>query len=231
MAEDVVAQLDALGAERVHLVGHDWGAVIGFATAALAPERLHSLVTLAIPHPGRLADGIRKLPRQLLNSWYMAFFQLRGVADFALQARDWALLRKLWRDWSPGWSPEPSELDQVVRTLEQPGVKRAALAYYRAIPRRRSPAGRRTVELIAGKIAVPTLAFTGTRDGCMDTRMHDLTLREEDFPAGFELVRMGRVGHFLHQERPEQINRKLLDWLARATPSGRLRERPRRSRE
>lgn len=66
MAEDVVGWIDDLDQERVHLVGHDWGAVIGYAAAALAPKRLHSLTTLAIPHPGRLReDGIRKLPSQL----------------------------------------------------------------------------------------------------------------------------------------------------------------------
>ena len=43
MAEDVVAWIDALDADRVHLIGHDWGAVIGYAAAALAPERFHSL--------------------------------------------------------------------------------------------------------------------------------------------------------------------------------------------
>jgi len=155
MAEDVVGWIDDLGQERVHLVGHDWGAVIGYAAAALAPERLDSLTTLAIPHPGRLRkEGIRKLPSQLANSWYMLFFQLRGIADRVVEARDWAFIEKLWRDWSPGWEIPAQELAGVKQTLAQPGVKKAALAYYRAMFELRSAAAKETAQLLAGRFLV-----------------------------------------------------------------------------
>jgi pimeloyl-ACP methyl ester carboxylesterase len=215
MAEDVVGWIDDLGRERVHLVGHDWGAVIGYATAAMAPERLASLVTLAIAHPGRIQEGLRKLPSQIRNSWYMLFFQLRGLADLAVEARDWALIGKLWRDWSPGWQPPAEELAAVKQTLALPGVKKAALGYYRAMFDTRSPAARETTRLLRSAIRVPTLALTGARDGCMDTRMHDLTMHAEDFPEGFRVERVRDGGHFLHQEKPEEVNRILLDWLRR----------------
>jgi pimeloyl-ACP methyl ester carboxylesterase len=221
MAEDVVGWLDDLGEKRVHLVGHDWGAVIGYAACALAPERFRSLATLAIPHPGRLfSEGIRKVPRQLRNSWYMFFFQLRGLADLAVEARDWALIEKFWRDWSPGWALPADEMAAVKRTLTQPGVKRAALGYYRAAFGLPSRAARETQKLAESKIPLPTLALTGARDGCMDTRLHDVLMVEEDFPAGVEVVRLEHAGHFLHQEKPEEINRLLLGWLERnATPA------------
>ncbi len=216
MAEDVVGWIDDLGQERVHLVGHDWGAVIGYCVAALAPERFHSLTTLAIPHPGRMQqDGLRQIPSQLRHSWYMFFFQLRGVADAVVEARDWAFIKKLWRDWSPGWDPPPEEMAAVVRTLAQPGVKRAALGYYRDAFSFLSRAARETRALLSSPIRVPTLAFTGDRDGCMDTRMHDIAMQERDFPSGFEVERVQGAGHFLHQEKPELVNRILLDWLER----------------
>jgi pimeloyl-ACP methyl ester carboxylesterase len=214
MAEDVVGWIDDLGAERVHLVGHDWGAVIGYAAASLAPDRLHSLTTLAIPHPGRLQEGIRQLPSQIRNSWYMIFFQLRGLADWALETRDWALVEKLWRDWSPGWTLPADELAEVKRTLAQTGVKKAALGYYRATFGSRSPAARETAELLAGRIEVPTLALTGALDGCMDTRLHDLVMKDEDFPVGLEVRRFDDAGHFLHQEKPDDVNAVLIPWLA-----------------
>jgi pimeloyl-ACP methyl ester carboxylesterase len=221
MAEDVVGWLDDLGEERVHLVGHDWGAVIAYAACALAPERFRSLMTLAIAYPGRLFnEGIRKIPRQLRNSWYMFFFQLRGLADFAVETRDWALIEKLWRDWSPGWELPDDEMAAVKQTLAQPGVKRAALGYYRAFFDLRSPAARETQKLAESKIPVPTMAVTGARDGCMDTRLHDVVMHDEDFPSGVEVVRLEQAGHFLHQEEPEAFNRLLLGWLERnATPT------------
>ena len=214
MAEDVIGWIDDLGAERVHLVGHDWGAVIAYAAAALAPERFHSLTTLAIPHPGRLQAGIRKVPSQLRNSWYMMFFQLRGLSDWVVERNDWAFIERLWRDWSPGWTLPAEELAEVKRTLAQPGVKRAALGYYRAMADRRSEAGRRTLELLERRIEVPTLALTGAKDGCMDSRLHDLVMHEEDFPAGLVVRRFDDAGHFLHQEAPEAVNEVLLGWLA-----------------
>ena len=221
MVEDVIGWIDDLGQERVHFVGHDWGAVIGYAVATHAPGRLYSLTTMALPHPGRLqSEGIRKLPGQLLNSWYMFFFQLRGLADVAVEAWDWAFIEKLWRDWSPGWELPPEELANVKRTLAQPGVKRAALGYYRAAFDFFSSASRDTTKLLTAKTPVPTLALTGARDGCMDTRMHDVAMSTDDFPAGLEVVRVDGAGHFLHQEKPDEVNRVLLDWLQRsARPS------------
>jgi pimeloyl-ACP methyl ester carboxylesterase len=216
MAEDVVAWIDELGEQRVHLVGHDWGALIGYATAALAPDRLHSLTTLAMPHPrGLRGEVLRKLPSQLRNSWYIFFFQLRGLADAVVQARDWAFIEKLWSDWSPGWDLPDEELRAVKETLAQPGVKRAALGYYRAMLGFPNQAARQTRALLEAPAPVATLAFTGALDGCMDTRLHDLVMTARDFPAGFRVVRVEKAGHFLHQERPDEVNRVLLDWLQR----------------
>jgi len=221
MAEDAVAQAALLSQEPVHLVGHDWGAVVGYAATALAPERFLSLSTLAIPHPGRMREALRQIPSQLRNSWYMAFFQLRGLADWVVERNDWAFIERLWRDWSPGWALPEDELRAVKRTLAKPGVKRAALGYYRAMADLRSAAARETMRLLESKIPVPTLALTGALDGCMDTRLHDVTMRKEDFPAGFEVVRIEGAGHFLHQEKPEEVNPILIDWLRRhASPAG-----------
>ena len=217
MAEDAVAWIDDLGADRVHLVGHDWGAVIAYATAAMAPDRLSSLTTIAIPHPGRLRnEGLRKLPSQLRNSWYMLFFQLRGIADYVVERNDWAFIERLWRDWSPTWDLPRDELAEVKRTLALPGVKKAALGYYRAMLDPLSPAAKETERLLTSPIRVRTLAVTGAHDGCMDTRLHDLAMREEDFPAGLEVVRFDDAGHFLHQERPQRFNELLIDWLRRS---------------
>src|SRR5581483_7310084 len=51
MAGDVTGLLDALGIDRAHLVGHDWGAAIGWFTATVAPHRLRSLTALSVGHP------------------------------------------------------------------------------------------------------------------------------------------------------------------------------------
>ena len=130
-----------------------------------------------------------------------------------VERHDWAFSERLWRDWSPGWDLPEEELRIVKRALAQPGVKKAALAYYRSMFGFAGPAARATRRLLGAEIPVPTLALTGALDGCMDTRMHDVAMRDEDFPAGFKMVRIRDAGHFLHQEKPEETNRVLLDWL------------------
>jgi len=60
---------------------------------------------------------------------------------------------------------------------------------------------------------VPTLAITGSDDGCIDTRLYDHTFLDEDFPMGYRIERILGAGHFCHQEKSEQINSLLLDWL------------------
>jgi pimeloyl-ACP methyl ester carboxylesterase len=61
----VVAWLDQLaGAERAHLVGHDWGAAVAYSVASVTPQRLRSLTTIATPPPARLRQGLIRVPRQ-----------------------------------------------------------------------------------------------------------------------------------------------------------------------
>ncbi len=215
LSSDVVALMDALLMRRAHIIGHDWGAAIGYTVAAQAPNRCLSLVAMAVPHSARFFKGIRRVPSQLKKSWYMNFFQLRGVAERRLAKNDWALVKRLWRDWSPGYELSQGEFDWLRQTFAAPGVNTAMLAYYRqnASPRVLLGLGKSsTAELT--EVPVPTLAITGADDGCIDTRMFDYVFLPEDFPAGVRIERVKDAGHFVHLEQPQLINLMLLDWLA-----------------
>lgn len=212
LAEDVLGWMDVLGLRKAHLVGHDWGALMGYTLAALAPERLHSLVTLAVPHPKAAVAGLLTETEQLRNSWYSFFFQVRLVSDAALRWNDFQLIEKLWSDWSPGWAWPAEEMEALKRTFRQPGVARAALGYYRDFFRFWSPTNWRTQKLFNTPIDVPTLALTGVKDGCVSTRLFE-RMTPERFTQGLRIERVADAGHFLHQERPEEVNRLLLEWL------------------
>ena len=215
LGRDVIAWIDDLGVDKVHLVGHDWGAAITYVAGALAPERFHSLTTIAVPHAARLAEGIRKVPIQLRNSWYMSFFQLRGISDWRVERDDWALVRRLWKDWSPDFELPEDEWASLRATFAAPGVKPAMLAYYR---QNASPAVilgiRKTEAMRLTTVPVRTLALTGADDGCMDTRLYDHVFAAEDFPSGIRVERLAGAGHFTHQEKPDEVNRLVLDWMA-----------------
>lgn len=213
MVDDVVAWIDQLGEEKVHLVGHDWGALISYLTANTAPERLLSLTTLAIPPLQRLSVAVRQNPRQILLSWYTVFFQLRGLSDWWVEKSDWQFIEKLWRDWSPGWDIPEATLDSVKHTLAQPGVKEAALMYYRQSFDRRSNQAKLVASTMEKKTNTPTLAIGGWNDGCMSARLYNSAAREEDFPGGLRVERIEGAGHFLHQEQPRIVNELLVSWL------------------
>jgi pimeloyl-ACP methyl ester carboxylesterase len=213
MVKDVLAWLDQLGAKQAHLVGHDWGAVVGYLTANTAPGRLLSLTTFAIPPLQGLAQAIRKNPKQLLFSWYTLFFQLRGISDWWVERNDWKFIEQLWRSWSPSWTiPQPT-LESVKQTFAQPGVKKAALTYYRHSFDSRSPQGKEIAKTRMAMTNTPTLAAAGWDDGCMSAKLYDSAARLEDFPAGLRVERISGAGHFLHQEQPRIVNELLLSWL------------------
>lgn len=208
---DVIAVLDQLGCDKVHVVGHDWGAAVAYTAAAAVPERFESLITMAVPHPGRFAREGLRISKQLKNSWYMGFFNIPWLSDWAVGRRDYAFIRKLWRDWSPDWTPEANVLESVIDGLSQPGVLSAALGYYRAALSLKALTLR--AEAAHYPVPVATLALTGERDGCIDSGVFERLMDSEDFPRGLKLERVSGAGHFLHQEQPEVVNGLILKWL------------------
>jgi len=212
LAGDVIALVDALGAARVHLIGHDWGAAVGYAVASMAPQRLHSLTAMAVPHAGRFMAEIGRHTRQLRLSWYMGFFQLPRVPEYVVRRRRFAFLRRLWRDWSPGWDFSDEDFAPVAAAFARPGVVESALAYYRAAVNVRAM-------LTPGKhppihdVPVPTLAMTGEREGCIAADVFEALCRDEDFSGGLEVQRIADAGHFLHREQPQAVNDRIIQWL------------------
>ncbi len=211
---DVLAWADQLGVQKFHVVGHDWGAAIAYIAGAMVPERIDSITAMAVPHGARFGPALVKVPGQAVKSWYMNFFQLRGLAEWTVKRNDWALIRKLWRDWSPGYELSHAEWDNLRATFEAKGVLKAMLAYYRRNATLSALLGfKPTAMTQMTKVGVPTLAITGENDGCIDTRMFDHTFLPENFTKGFEIERVSGVGHFLHREAPDRINPLIINWL------------------
>ena len=126
LVADAVGLLDALGIERAHVVGHDWGAFVAWMLASLAPERVDRLTVLSVPHP-----AAPRTLRQREMAWYQLFFQFPDVAEQWLMHDDWALLREFLR--------EDGDVAQYVEDLARPGALTASLNWYRAILAPRPP--------------------------------------------------------------------------------------------
>ncbi|MDN5938283.1 MAG: alpha/beta fold hydrolase [Salinisphaera sp.] len=211
LGRDVLALADALGAQRFHVIGHDWGAIAAYAAAAYAPRRIPGMVTAAVPPLRRFLANMRA--RQLRRSWYIGFFQLPWLSEHRLGGDDCALVERLWRAWSPHWEFTAADLDPVKNILSDPRSKRAALGYYRALPGLLcGPRCRRErARMLTSRLQVPTLMIAGESDGCIGPEMWRGT--EICFTAPCNVTTMA-AGHFMHRELPEPFAQAVLGHFA-----------------
>lgn len=195
LADDVVALIDALGAESATVVGHDWGSPAAHGAALKAPARVRMLVTVAIPHPA----SVRLTPALVWKARHFVAFRRRRAADRA-RANGFAYLDQLVRRWSPAWNPGPEETAAVKRAFAEPGSLEAALGYYRA-------AGNSVPRFLRARVAVPTVAFAGASDPAAGPPAFERARRW--YGAGYEVVTLPG-GHFLHREHPAAFNAELI---------------------
>lgn len=205
---DAVALADALAAHA--LVGHDWGAVAAHRACALAPTRFACAVTLSVPHPIAFLSYLALHPAQLLRSWYMFCFQLPCLPEWLLSRSDFALVDRLWRAWSPGFSPPPRVLSEAKRCLANNAA--APVEYYRAMTRPLGAAIARVRATAREPIVTPTLHLHGADDGCIAPAA---SIGQERFFAGpFRSRVIPGAGHFLGLEEPEAVAGHIARWLS-----------------
>ena len=214
LVQDTLALIDQLGEGSCVIIGHDWGAAAAHGAAVIAPEKIAKLVTIGVPHGPGLLESFVTSEAQRRRSWYMFFFQM-PFADDAVALNDFAFIERIWQDWSPGWHYPAEEMVAVKETFKKPGVLQAALGYYRHTlnPANHVPelAGIQERVLTGDSIHIPTLYFHGAKDGCIGVELSDGI--EEYFPKGLRKEIIADAGHFTHQEKPDEINRILLEFL------------------
>lgn len=209
LSADTNALHRALGGTRdAVLIGHDWGAIAAARAAAAAPDRWRRLVTLAVPPESVMADA-RLDPRQARRSWYVIAAQLPG-AERLFTARDLAVVRKLWRDWSPGYQMQPADLDPLAATFATPGVVRAVLSYYRGLAT--AAAENRAASRRVPLPPQPHLHLHGRDDGCIGAELAVAAATVLPNPASRVEVIEG-VGHFLQLEDPDGVGQRIVDFL------------------
>jgi pimeloyl-ACP methyl ester carboxylesterase len=194
---DVLAVMDAAGAERAHVVGHDWGASVAWATALMAAERVDHLAALSAGHPATFfADGFA----QHEKSWYMLLFQFPDVAEQWLSAHDWANFR--------AWIDHP-DADATIAELQTNLSLTPGLNYYRANIR---PEILLRSGLELPPIQAPAMGVWSSGDPVLTEGQ---MLRSAANVAGpWRYERLDGPGHWLQLEAPGDVNRLLIDFLS-----------------
>jgi pimeloyl-ACP methyl ester carboxylesterase len=219
--DDALRVLDAAGPTgRDVFIGHDWGAIAAAGLAAMPDSPFSKAVIMSVPltaafRPfGRLPHSARlaaKLPRQLLHSWYIMYFQLPWLPD---RSASWVIPR-LWRQWSPGYHAD-EDLRYVDAAIGTPERWRAALGYYRATVRGSRPPDQ-YAELNKHWLQaprLPTLYLHGTDDGCSEDYTPWI---ERVLPDESEVALIEHGAHFLQLDQPDVVARHIVDFIGRAS--------------
>ncbi|MPY83375.1 MAG: alpha/beta fold hydrolase [Actinophytocola sp.] len=212
-ALDLGRALDA-NADAV-LVGHDWGAVTAYGISAHAPAMFGRVVAMAVPPIDAISDTARANWRiagaQVLRSWYTMFNQLPALPERVFEP----LVRLLWRRWSPGYDAT-DDLALLAEAMPDHAHRKAALTYYRhtLLPRgtaRRYDAANRDW---LRSPRVPTLYLHGAGDGCLSPGFAERAAQH--LPDGSETGLVADAGHFLHLEKPGEVNARIANFIGHA---------------
>ena len=217
LAGDVVSLIHQLGAERATIVGHDWGGAIAWHLAAKRPEVCERVVVLNAPHPAVFAHVIRTNPRQLRRSWYMFFFLLPRLPEARLLADDARIIHRIYRANAVNRSAFSDEVvDPFREAILKSGAATAALGYYRAAIWRGlfQPRPSSGYPLIRQ----PALLLWGKDDSALS--YGDLVPPTQLWATDLWIEPIERAGHFVHQERPAEVNHALVRFLRRPRPGG-----------
>jgi pimeloyl-ACP methyl ester carboxylesterase len=194
---DMVAVLDALGIERAHVVGHDFGAVVAWMLAALVPDRIDRLVAMSVGHP---ATGRRRTIEQREKAWYQLLFQFTGVAEQLLARDDWKLLRELFRG--------DGDIERYLADLSRPGALTAGLNWYRA---NLSPHRELQARSPLPSVAAAALGLWSSGDHYLT---EDGMIRSGEFVSGpWRYERIEGAGHWMQLDEPEHVTGLLLEFL------------------
>lgn len=217
--DDIDAVIDELvGPEgQVHLVGHDWGAVLGwfFAGDRHRARRLRSFTAIAGPHPAamrallrdrllrhRLAD-LLLLGDQLRRSWYIFFFQLPGLPERFLGRDPVGTWIKIHR--AGGLRRDDPELQTIDERLARSTLLPPLALYRQAL--------RGAVE-VPRTIDVPVSLIVPLRDMALTPELYD---KVPEFVPELEQHRIDD-NHWVHRTRASEVNQILHDFISRHEP-------------
>ena len=195
LCADVLALVDAAGVERFSVLGHDWGAAVGWALAANCPERVQTLTAVSVPHPAAFTQALAGT--QALRSLYMAWFQVPVLPELSFRLAGGVLARRLLSAMAH------PDSDGALRLLADPRTATGGLNWYRALRHRTS--------LRVGRVDVPTLYVWSDRDPALGRRAAEDTRRWVRGPYRFEVLR--GASHWVPEEHPVELAELVLAHL------------------
>ncbi|HTO53055.1 MAG TPA: alpha/beta hydrolase [Myxococcota bacterium] len=200
---DALAIADSLGAQRFHLVGHDWGGQLAWLLAARHPERVRTLTVLSRPHPAAFARALSEDPAQSQRSGHHKSFQRPEATDELLANGAERLRAALSRQGVP-----EADVAVYLATLGERAALDAAVNWYRAA----GSSGLAAADVPV--VRVPTLYVWGNADATVGRLAAEGTRKFVEAP--YQFVELPGIGHFVTDQAPDAVPPLLLAHLQRS---------------
>jgi epoxide hydrolase 4 len=204
LVDDIIGLIDALGYEKVNLVGHDWGAVVAWTLAIHHPGRLHKLSIMNVPHPAVMRRFLTRDPEQIRRSWYVFFFQLPWMPERFMSADDWRGAVSALRGSGKIHTFTKEDIAKYKEAWSQPGAMTSMLNWYRAVIRHMPKLPKDP------RVKVRTLMMWGMKDFALSHRMARPSM---DYVDEGNLILFPDATHWVQHDAAEEVNHYLVDFL------------------
>ncbi|HYM36487.1 MAG TPA: alpha/beta hydrolase [Steroidobacteraceae bacterium] len=242
---DIVGIVDALGEKSAMLVGHDWGAIVGWHCMLLHPERFTAYIAMSVPYAGHGQQSLIQTLQKAYNDnfYYILYFQEPGVAEKEFDSDPRGILSRLYlspdspreapvvtdpKRAAGGWIPRlgapkglppwltQTELDYYVNEFKEAGL-RGGINYYRNFHHNWES----TPQLADAKVSAPVYFIAGEKDVVIrGATAEGLTASMRNAVSDLRGVKLfPNAGHWIQQERADEVNATLIEFLQSVKPA------------
>lgn len=202
----------SLGERRAHLVGHGSGGALAWVAAVMRPSVIRSLTVVSAAHPRHLRRALLTDRRQIAAFDHVLGFQRPWIPERRLVADDAAVLAEYLDAWTGPQKLEPAAVDAYRQAIRIPSTAHCSIEPYRWLLRSLArPDGIQFARRMKRPITAPTLHVQGAADPVM--LAHTALGAGEYVEAPYRWRLLPEVGHFPHEEAPEQFSEELIAWV------------------
>lgn len=206
LMSDVIGILDELNLDKVHLVGHDWGASLSWQLVNYYEQRFNSLTVLSVGFPGNSAWSSLK---QRQKSWYFYLFLQEGLAEKTFADNNWKFAKEVLADHK--------QLEDVLQRFQKSNALTTALNWYRGNLQNMlsqpnvdyKPSNEKPV-IPQKKIKLPVLGIWSNMDFALtEAQMKQST----EYTTNFTYKKIEGAGHWMMLDKPAELNSLILNFL------------------